>query len=267
MEPADQGKFPPFHRQSGRVAQFRTARQLFSLGIGTLLLIFFVMGSNCLTLRAQEQEPKEAQTITTRLGKVYTEARITKVEPSALTIQHASGVARIPFSELPDSMREAYDYDPKEAAAYESELQANVQAVIYRLETEAAEFEAAQERERLAEEAYEAALERGVWVIGRVKVQDGYLLVMPDEYLHGRKSSRKKQNTERFLSQFVARPLLPSTLEIYVRYREMPNIADCEEAVMFITPATPGIVRTNERTYRAFELMAHHSTSSLNQVK
>ena len=42
----------------------------------------------------------------------YEKCRITKVDPSAITVLHSKGIARIPFSDLPEEWQQKYNYDP-----------------------------------------------------------------------------------------------------------------------------------------------------------
>ncbi|MCG2658625.1 MAG: hypothetical protein L6437_00055 [Kiritimatiellae bacterium] len=56
--------------------------------------------------------------ITTLDGTVYKAAKVTRTTPSTLTIMHKAGVVTVPFSNLPNDIREKYGYDPSKAEAY-----------------------------------------------------------------------------------------------------------------------------------------------------
>ena len=71
--------------------------------------------------------------------------KVLSVEPDGVTYMHASGIAMIPFTELPEAIRQQYGYDPKRAASYT----AQDDAAQARLAAEAAE-----------NRAYEAAVIR-----------------------------------------------------------------------------------------------------------
>lgn len=60
--------------------------------------------------------------ITTLSERVLSSAVVTLVEPDGLTIQHAAGIAKYPFEDLPDQIRQQYEYDPARASAYRAEV-------------------------------------------------------------------------------------------------------------------------------------------------
>ena len=62
--------------------------------------------------------------ITTIDGVVYREAQVTSIEPDGLRITHKFGVAKVPFEELPETLRTKYHYDKKKADAYRQQLSA-----------------------------------------------------------------------------------------------------------------------------------------------
>ena len=51
-------------------------------------------------------------------GKTYTAAEVTKVEPDGLVINHHSGIARIPFENLPHDLQKSFRFDSARAHAY-----------------------------------------------------------------------------------------------------------------------------------------------------
>ena len=56
-----------------------------------------------------------AEDITTIDGIVYTNAKVTRVEPDGITIMWASGIVKLPFETLPKETQDRYDYDPSAA--------------------------------------------------------------------------------------------------------------------------------------------------------
>ena len=64
----------------------------------------------------------EPTTIATKYEK-FEKAVVTRVEPDAITIMHATGVARISFQDLPEEMQRKYGYDPQKALAYQQAIQ------------------------------------------------------------------------------------------------------------------------------------------------
>jgi hypothetical protein len=61
-----------------------------------------------------------ARDLQTTTGVVYKDAKITRSEPDGLTISHATGVAKVPFVELPADIQRKYHYDPARAAEYQT---------------------------------------------------------------------------------------------------------------------------------------------------
>jgi hypothetical protein len=59
-----------------------------------------------------------AEDITTRSGQIYQNIKITRVEPDGLSITHAAGIVKIPFTDLPDDLQEKHQYHPEKAAQY-----------------------------------------------------------------------------------------------------------------------------------------------------
>lgn len=55
--------------------------------------------------------------ITTNDGAIYRDCVISKVEPDALKITHAVGLARIPYEKLPKALQDQY-FDPEKVAVY-----------------------------------------------------------------------------------------------------------------------------------------------------
>ena len=65
--------------------------------------------------------PALADTITTISGTTYSDATVTKTTPAAISIVHSTGMAKIPFKELPAATQKKYGYDPAKAAEYEAQ--------------------------------------------------------------------------------------------------------------------------------------------------
>lgn len=59
-----------------------------------------------------------AETLVTLDGEVYEEVRVLHVEPDGVTYRHAWGITKIPFTTLPETIRQTYDYDAMEARTY-----------------------------------------------------------------------------------------------------------------------------------------------------
>lgn len=63
----------------------------------------------------------QAEDLTTLSGVTYANVRLTRVEPDGLTYMHSLGVCKLAFTDLPESLRRAYNFDPQRAAAYTKE--------------------------------------------------------------------------------------------------------------------------------------------------
>lgn len=124
----------------------------------TIVLLLMLLGAG--VLLAQESE-SETRTITTLGGKVYTGAKVTKVEPGAITVLHDSGIARIALRELPEELRAEFGYDAERAAEYEAAKREENAAILksreeayrrakLRMRVQGAEHEMKQARKELA---------------------------------------------------------------------------------------------------------------------
>ena len=107
--------------------------------------------------------------LVTKLGTVYHDYRIEKVDPAGLTISYVPnggglGIEKIPFNLLPDDWQRRYGYDPDKAAEFVLEQRqamaewrekmiADEQAYREKRAQEEAAEEAAAEQAKLAEEA------------------------------------------------------------------------------------------------------------------
>jgi len=65
--------------------------------------------------------PAIADTITTISGTTYSDASVTKTTPTAISIVHSTGMAKIPFKDLPAATQKKYGYDPARAADFEAQ--------------------------------------------------------------------------------------------------------------------------------------------------
>jgi hypothetical protein len=91
----------------------------------------------------------ERMDLTTRSGITYLDCIITRVEPDGISVTHTKGVAKIPFTDLPEAFQKKYNYDPAKAAAYTRAMNEKL--------AEAQAIQQAEEKKRLDEEAAVAA--------------------------------------------------------------------------------------------------------------
>ncbi len=59
--------------------------------------------------------------VTTLLGKTYKQARVFRVEPDGITYMYAGGMSKIPFTQLPEAIRQQYGYDRAKASAFSAQ--------------------------------------------------------------------------------------------------------------------------------------------------
>lgn len=61
-------------------------------------------------------------TIDTLYGKSYRDCHIVRVHPDGVSFRHATGAAKVLFTDLSDKWRRKFGYDPKKADAYAREI-------------------------------------------------------------------------------------------------------------------------------------------------
>lgn len=90
---------------------FFPRRLLFAAGIAITAMPLWVT--------AAPQKP--ITSITTTRGQHYEGVQILKVYPDGLAIRHASGAAKIPFTQLSEELRQRFRYEPEAARSYAQE--------------------------------------------------------------------------------------------------------------------------------------------------
>jgi len=65
-----------------------------------------------------ETEKPDRITITTLSGTVYERCKITRIEPDGISVMYAKGIAKIPFTDLPEEYQKEHGYDPERAEEY-----------------------------------------------------------------------------------------------------------------------------------------------------
>ncbi len=101
--------------------------------------------------------PEKIAELTTLHGRTYRECRISQVHPDGVSFFHANGAAKVLFSDLSDTWKKKFGYNPQRAEEYQRELA--TRQFLERERREQARAEAA-ERERQAFEARLRFLER-----------------------------------------------------------------------------------------------------------
>jgi hypothetical protein len=67
---------------------------------------------------SQATQQTDRVDITLRSGETYQNCKVTKTEPDGITVMHSKGIAKLPFSNLPEDYQKKYNYDPEKATAY-----------------------------------------------------------------------------------------------------------------------------------------------------
>ena len=99
---------------------------------------------------------EEGSDLTTLSGKTYKRAMVFRVEPDGINYVFAGGMVKVPFTDLPEEIQKQFGYDPKKAAAFTTQDEAEQQrlATQARLQVEAAR------RQQQADESVQAAADR-----------------------------------------------------------------------------------------------------------
>lgn len=87
--------------------------------------IFFSLLLAAGLLHAGEVIP-EIRTLT---GKKYQDCTVVNLHPDGVSFRHATGAARVLFTDLHASWRQKWGYDPERAASYQEEIEAKRQAL------------------------------------------------------------------------------------------------------------------------------------------
>ena len=78
--------------------------------------------------------------ITTKSGVIYTNCSVVGTKPSYITIFHASGIARILFTDLSNELQAKYNYNPTNAAAYIQAVRQKQAAAVMRQKIKETDF-------------------------------------------------------------------------------------------------------------------------------
>ncbi|HPF99838.1 MAG TPA: hypothetical protein PLE77_07200 [Kiritimatiellia bacterium] len=120
---------------------------------------------NAPTAKGTLPQPSDRQDITLLNKTVYKGCKVTRVEPDGITVNHASGVAKVLFVSLPKDLQDKYGYDPTNAVAYSERVrqlqQQYAQQEIVRKQQQQEQLQAQQQAAAAAAESErEARLER-----------------------------------------------------------------------------------------------------------
>ena len=110
-----------------------------------------------------------AEDVTTLSGTTYRDVRMVRVDPDGVTWEHATGMCKVDFNDLPEAVRRAYRYDAKQAAAYrDAQARARQQFAAQMQQTRhEAEERQVQQFKQQTTSAAEADAKPGVFVYRR----------------------------------------------------------------------------------------------------
>ncbi len=135
----------------------------------------------------EANEKPDRITITTISGTAYERCKVTRVEPDGISVMYAKGIAKIPFTDLPESYRQEYGYDPARAEDY-SRAAASARAAAWQRQQELAKrAKQRAEYEAAHRDAIEKIKESAIEIEGKVQqiTDEGALVsdaVTPQRY-------------------------------------------------------------------------------------
>ena len=113
-------------------------------------------------------------------GRLYKHARVGSVDPDGITYFFDGGVAKIPFTDLPDAIRKQYGYDPKQASAFA----AQDEVLQQRLADNAAAAEKSKGEAVAAKSQAEALLKKEQERLKQMQAQIGSSIVDDQSFAH-----------------------------------------------------------------------------------
>lgn len=129
------------------------------------------LASLCLTAGPIAQ----AGDISTLSGRTFQQVRLVRVDPDGVTWEHATGICKVNFTDLPGAVRQQYHYDAARAAAYQAAQARNLQQAAAQAQEDQRRAAARRlERFRLAPEAAASEMDAGpgTFVYRRARVPE-----------------------------------------------------------------------------------------------
>jgi hypothetical protein len=84
----------------------------------------------------------------TNNGKEYKDATVTQVESDGIVVKTKSGISKLYFQELAKEVRQRFNYDPQQAAAYSAQQNAAIQKSSERLGKEQAAIQSTAQQQQ-----------------------------------------------------------------------------------------------------------------------
>jgi hypothetical protein len=176
----------------------------------------------CALLVLASARGDETVTIRTIAGRVYENAKVSRVLPDGIVLAHPAGVTTVSFSDLPLEVRERYGYDPEAAAKAVADRQAGEAA-----RRQADSQRQAQARARMeAETAADAAAADAAKIVTADQMKNYWLNTFPKPKSLDKDFHQKKREYDQ-LVQLIRAGKLDNQAQREALSR---NIAECQRA-------------------------------------
>ena len=92
---------------------------------------YLVLSGTLLVLLLTTASLVRAEDVTTLSGTTYRQVRLVRVEPDGVVWEHATGICKVDFTDLPETLQKTYHYDATKAVAYQAaQTEARQQAAV-----------------------------------------------------------------------------------------------------------------------------------------
>jgi hypothetical protein len=137
---------------------------IFIIGLSVGLMGQALAQTNQPVSPAEETNEISSDALVTKLGTVYHEFRIERVDPAGLTISYVPdggglGMEKVPFNLLPDDWQRRYGYDPEKAAKFDLEQKRAMAQLREQMIADEKAYREKRAQEEAAEEAAKKAAE------------------------------------------------------------------------------------------------------------
>jgi len=108
----------------GQVAAHPTARLLIEQWISVISHVVASYNGPAPDAATAQATPPASEELVTNNGKHYQNFTISRIEPDGLVLVTNSGIEKVLFTDLPESVQEEFDYDPAKAAQFQADEKA-----------------------------------------------------------------------------------------------------------------------------------------------
>ncbi len=206
--------------------------------------------------------PESYGELVTRDGTLYRNCKVVRSEPDALLVEHAGGMARLSFFDLPEKVQGEWGFDPFKAMEHFKAEKERERALRWRLFWERQQYESEQARQadeaRLREEAAREWVPVEARILGRSADGEGFVAVCQRITFQPTKTRSTLGSVidgppKRVLQPFSDRPVV---LRVAVTLEIAPLAGDKWNA--YVEPASDG-VSTYRMEGRNHEASVHYA--------